>query len=133
MPSEAYPLIDRQWKAACRAILGFEPSELKAYEGWLTSHMSEHRVERLAGGREAMYQFENFAPSARKVDFASVDFMKKYPPLSANEMKDIDSIAQAIGERAKRMLLAEITSSLEKTGDYERSIYGIAPAKKQKQ
>jgi hypothetical protein len=33
-------------------------------------------------------------------------------------------------ERAKRMLLAEITSSLEKTGDYERSIYGIAPAKK---
>jgi hypothetical protein len=29
-------------------------------------------------------------------------------------------------ERAKRLLLAEITGSLERTGDYERSIYGIA-------
>ena len=100
MPSEAYQFLDRQWKATCRAILGFEPSELKAYEGWLSSHMGEHKAERDADGKEVMFQFENFRESARKIDFASVDFMKKYAPLSANEMKDIDSIAQAMGERA---------------------------------
>jgi len=33
-------------------------------------------------------------------------------------------------EKAKKLLLAEINSSLEKTGDYKRSIYEIAPAKK---
>ena len=100
MPSEAYTRLDRQWKAACKAILGFEPSELKAYEGWLSSHMGEHKTEKLNGGGQAMYQFEDFHADSRKLDFASVDFMKKYPPLSANEMKDIDSIAQALGERA---------------------------------
>lgn len=99
MPSEAYTRLDRQWKSTCKTILGFEPGELREYEGWLSTHMSEHKAEGLAGGKEVMYQFENFPPSARKLDFASVDFMKKYQPLSANEMKDIDSIAQALGER----------------------------------
>ncbi|MFA6214566.1 MAG: hypothetical protein WC717_04790 [Candidatus Micrarchaeia archaeon] len=98
MPSEAYSLLDRQWKSACKVLLGAEPSELKAYEAWLASYMAEHKMEKV-GASEAMYQFEDFGPSARKMDFASVDFMKKYPPLSANEMKDIDSIAQALGER----------------------------------
>jgi len=33
-------------------------------------------------------------------------------------------------ERVKKMLLSEITSSLEKTGDCKRSIYNIARANK---
>lgn len=100
MPSETYSRLDRQWKGTCKALLGLELGELKEYEGWLSSYMSEHKAEKLADGKEAMYQFEEFGPGARKVDFNSVDFMKRYPPLSANEMKDIDSIAAALGERA---------------------------------
>jgi hypothetical protein len=96
----AYPLLDRQWKAACKAILGIEPGSLAEYEGWLSSHMSEHKAEKVGGGKEAMYQFEDFPKSAKKADFSSLDFMKKWQPLSANEMKDIDSLAGALGERA---------------------------------
>ena len=98
--SEAYWLLNKQWKSTCRLILGVEPGELRSYEAWLSSHMGEHKFEKLDNGQQAMYQFENFQPDARKIDFGSVDFMKKYPPLSANEMKDIDSIAHALGERA---------------------------------
>ena len=100
MPSETYNRLDRQWKSTCKTILGFDPSELKEYEAWLSSCMGEHKFESLGNGRQAMYQFENFQPGARKIDFGSIDYMKKFAPLSVNEMKDIDSIAQAIGERA---------------------------------
>jgi len=93
MPSETYALLDRQWKSTCKILLGTEPAELKAYENWLSSYMSEHKSEKLGNGREAMYQFEDFSPEAKKIGFGSVDFMKKWAPLSANEMKDIDSIS----------------------------------------
>jgi len=98
MPSETYERLDRQWKSTCKLILGAEPGELDRYESWLSSYMGEHKMEKV-GRSETMYQFENFQPDARKIDFGSVDFMKKYPPFTANEMKDIDSIAQALLER----------------------------------
>jgi hypothetical protein len=89
------------WKSTCRAIFGRELGGLEGYGDWLSSYMGEHKSEKLGNGKQAMYQFEDFGIEARKIDFASVDFMKKWEPLSANEMQDIDSIAQALSERAE--------------------------------
>ena len=100
MPSEAYERLDRQWKSTCKLILGIEPGGLKDYGDWLSSHMRQIKAVKSQDGQELMYHCQSPQPGAKMVAFGSVDFMKRHPPLSANDMKDIDSIAAAIGDRA---------------------------------
>ncbi|MFH1222647.1 MAG: hypothetical protein V1492_06210 [Candidatus Micrarchaeota archaeon] len=103
MASEVYDVLNKSWKSTCRILLGEEIGELKDYEGWLKdaykggitqkSHLSGKEVvlASIGGSR-------NYCKNAR---FVSADELKEnaIKPLTINEIKDVDSIVEAVAEK----------------------------------
>ena len=97
-----YPALDRRFRASCRLLLGAEVGCLEDYSGWLSRDyepLSSHKSS--ASGKAVPFVSPFYASGSRRISFDEVDFGKKFSPLTLNEMKDIDSIAQALGERVQ--------------------------------
>ena len=99
--SQTYDELNRTWKTTCKILLGEELGELKEYESWLLQYISKPRVEKSAvTGNDTYLVVEDYADGSKFVEFDKVDFNKRFEPLNINEIKDIDSIAGAVQERA---------------------------------
>lgn len=101
MASPAYDALNRSWKGACKALFGREVGELSDFEPWLEEY-AQHppRFEKsFFSGKEVEISIEDYAPGSRFASFDELDFAKKFQPLSINEIKDIDGIIGALGER----------------------------------
>ncbi len=98
--AEPYPTLNKTWKAACRTILEGEVGELAAYDGWLSEHMAplDKRTSSVSG-KEVFAALPDYSEGAPFIALDEIDFNKKFEPLSVNQIKDIDSIIEAIGER----------------------------------
>jgi hypothetical protein len=95
--------VEKAWKAACRVLLGEEIGSLRDYETYLSRHLEKTRNERSAISGKGVTVFEqNFCRGAM---FISNDEREEYgrmlagAKLNVNEVKDMDSIVEAIGER----------------------------------
>ena len=99
--SGAYEPLNKQWKSLTKILLGDEIGELSDYAKWLYE-LNGPRLVKKSGisGKETVYSSAVYAKNSRWASFDEVDLDKKYPPLSINEIKDIDSICGAISERA---------------------------------
>ena len=100
--SQIYQSLDKRWRASCRLLLGAEVGSLDEYSGWLARDyepLSLHKSS--ASGKDVPFVSPFYASGSKRISFDEVDFGKKFSPLTLNEMKDIDSIAQALGERAQ--------------------------------
>ena len=100
--SSIYSALDRRWRASCRLLLGAEVGSLDEFSGWLSRDyepLSTHKSS--ASGKDVPFVSPYYASGSKRISFDEVDFGKKFSPLTLNEMKDIDSIAQALGERAQ--------------------------------
>jgi len=99
--SEAYAHVNSAWKGACKVILGQEVGELSDFEPWLLRYLYliKHAKSSLSG-KDLTITGRDFAPGSRFIRYDEVDFSKKFSPLSINDVKDIDSIASAVSERA---------------------------------
>ncbi len=126
MVSQAYDALNRSWKSTCRVLLGDEIGELAKYEPWL----SEHRVP-LLRKKSALSQKDiycattDYADGAEFVSLDEVDYGKKFQPLGINEIKDIDSIVGAVGERFRycgNVVLGN-SSHVENSSDVQNSFY----------
>jgi len=96
----AYNELDRQWKAACSMLLGGEVGELSLYEPWLSSLKEKQgRGSSVVSGKPVEYAVPDYCPGAKGIGFEEIDFGKKFS-LSMNEIKDIDSLLEAIQDRA---------------------------------
>jgi hypothetical protein len=94
-----YDQLNKGWKSTCKVLLGGEIGELKEYEKWLkrycpapgkrTSHIS---------GKEVTLAIDDYCKGA---NFISLDEVSEgaLDPLTINEVKDIDSIVDAISEK----------------------------------
>jgi hypothetical protein len=82
-------------------LLGEETCPLSDASGWLREMQEKLLVEKsAASGKQVVFSMPDYSPRARFISFEEADFGKKFQPLSLNEMKDIDSVAQAVQERA---------------------------------
>jgi hypothetical protein len=94
--SEVYNHLNKGWKSTCRIILGEEIGELKEYDEWLKEHMPVvgERKSHISG-KGVAFAIDDYSKSA---DFISMDEVKAkaIDPLTINEIKDIDSIVEAI-------------------------------------
>ena len=97
----AYSEVNRKWKTACRIIFGSEIGEMEEYEKWLSDIGSPRAVQHDSQGREIILAVPHYSTHTKWISFEEVDFNKKYPPLgiSINEIKDIDSLFEAIQDR----------------------------------
>jgi hypothetical protein len=93
--------LDKAWRSTCKAVFGQEIGALSDYSEWLSEYVPKPRVEESHLSRKPVTLAENdYCQSARFSRFDEVDFFRKFPSLSINEIKDIDSLAQAVAERA---------------------------------
>lgn len=100
MPSQTYDYLNKAWKSACKVLFGEEIGELESYRDWLCQYVTMPRDETsAASGKRVTVAASDYASGAKFLGFEEADFGKKFQPLSINEVKDIDSIVQAIGER----------------------------------
>jgi hypothetical protein len=97
--SPVYAQLNKAWKATCRILFGEEIGELKEYEEWLKEYLPPLKtVKSSISGKEVTLGLPYYCKDAH---FIALDEVRErsIEPLTINEIKDIDSIAEAISEK----------------------------------
>ena len=100
MSSQTLQILEGRWKNVCKVIFGKEICKLEECEDWLGESVDPLSHNRSTiSGKEVISAPTSYCKGARWLSFDEVDFNKSFPPLSINEVKDIDSLLSAISER----------------------------------
>ena len=92
--------LEQSWASTCRILFGTELGPLLDYHGWLAELVDPVTIRRSSlTGREVIYSTPDYSKKAKCVGLDEIDLNKKFPPLGINQLKDIDSIVQAIQDR----------------------------------
>ncbi|MFH1221986.1 MAG: hypothetical protein V1492_02785 [Candidatus Micrarchaeota archaeon] len=93
-----YEHLNGEWKKTTRVLLGRELGELKDYEKWLLELKQPRlKCDSAVSGREVVFASGDYATHARSVGLDEVS--EKFEPLGINQIKDVDSIIEALRER----------------------------------
>lgn len=102
MPAQpsAYDEVNRKWKSTCKVLLGGEVGELEAFAPWLSEFKRESKIRKSGEtGKEAVFGVLPYYDGSKWLSFEDVHFEKKYGPISINDVKDFDSLVEAVSER----------------------------------
>lgn len=92
--------LDHGFRTTCKIVLGKEIGGLGEWGGWLSEYSKQPIVRKSAlSGKPVYLESRHYPKNGRFLHFNEVDFNRRFEPLSINEIKDIDSIAGALGER----------------------------------
>jgi hypothetical protein len=96
---QLYGVLNKAWKSTCRVVLGDEVGELKDFEAWLNEGYPEVQMKKShVSGKGVMLWENRYCDKARFVSEEEV-VERKVDPLTINEIKDIDSIINAVSEK----------------------------------
>jgi len=94
--------ISRAWESACKVTLGRSIGPIDDFDGYLWKHVEQYHLTKSAISGKEVAVTGDYKKGAR---FISGEELQEYTkiigkaPLNVNELKDIDSIIAAIGER----------------------------------
>lgn len=98
----AYNEINKKWKGACRVIFGGEVGGLSDFSCWLGNIRTWRMgAKSHISGKEVVLGHSGYPKGAKFTSLDEVEYARKFAPISINELKDIDSIAQAVRERVE--------------------------------
>lgn len=101
MASETQAALEKAWASTCRVLFSSETCSLENCAGWLGDYIEHYPVFHSAeSGEEVAFPHGAYLAGAKAIALGEVDFGRKFEPLSINEMKDVDSLVGALGERA---------------------------------
>jgi len=91
--------LNKAWKQASRVILGGEVGELDDFENFLTRYRQSitSYISKLSG--KIVRTLDIYSKDASMIGYNEVDSLANMPPVSINEIKDIDSLRNAVEER----------------------------------
>lgn len=95
--------INDAWKATCKVLLGGEVGPLSSFEEYLSKDTVQlYSRKSCLSGRPVTVSMPQLPASARYISMDEMASASLPPakPLSINQIKDIDSLVQALGERA---------------------------------
>ncbi|VVB56657.1 Uncharacterised protein [uncultured archaeon] len=94
-------LLEREWASACQVLFGRSVGGLLPYKPWLCE-LSNPVFTRpsMDGGPAVTLAIRNYPPNAQFLPLAQIDFSRREAPIGLNQIKDLDSLAQALRERA---------------------------------
>jgi hypothetical protein len=101
MQGELYDQLNKGWKSTCRILFGEEIGDLKDYEEYLAQYLPQlGRRESGISGKKVFLDSGKYPESAK---FISCDDITEntIDQLDINEIKDIDSIVEAITDKWK--------------------------------
>ncbi|MCC7570289.1 hypothetical protein KO465_03005 [Candidatus Micrarchaeota archaeon] len=97
--NETYDAVNKAWKSTCKLLFGGEIGNLKEYEKWLSEHVEPIRKEKDSNSKDVYLAIQDYCSSAKFTNMADVNFWAKFTPLDINQIKDIDSIVDAVHDR----------------------------------
>ncbi|VVB56658.1 Uncharacterised protein [uncultured archaeon] len=98
--SETYSALNRAWASTSKIIFGEPLGELKEYGPWLSDSLElPHERRSSISGEAVALSINDYAPTAKYAALGELDYGKSYAPMSLNQIKDIDSILEAVSER----------------------------------
>ena len=98
--AECLAELEKRWAQACKLVLGGEIGEMKRYEGWLSVLPDRvYTAKSAISGKEVAFSTNDYPKTARKISFDEADFLGKPAPLDIDDIKDIDSLINAVRER----------------------------------
>ncbi len=94
-----YDSLNKSWKTTTRILFGEELGELKDYEEWLGEYCPKpgKRISAISG-KEVTLNTDHYSKTANVIS-AEESRERAVEPLTINEIKDIDSIVEAIKEK----------------------------------
>lgn len=99
MDPKLYAELNKAWKSTCCVLFGEEIGELTEYKEWLMEYVpSVVKRESYVSGKDVVLATADYCGTA---NFISLDEVKEraVEPLTINEIKDIDSIVEAVSEK----------------------------------
>ncbi|MFA6531068.1 MAG: hypothetical protein WCT31_05015, partial [Candidatus Micrarchaeia archaeon] len=99
-PPGIYENLNERWKLACRILLGKEVGELSSYKNWLSEGLEPMEVRTSTHSGKNVFAVGKYPKDAPFISFEEINYSQEFEPLSINDIKDIDSIKEALGERA---------------------------------
>ncbi len=91
---------DSKFRQTCRILFGDEIGPLTNFIPYLTEYMQKPNIfKSYISNNDVYVSGQHYMSSAKFLAFDELDWKRKFPPLSINEIKDIDSIANALYER----------------------------------
>ena len=94
-----YNELNKAWKTTCKVLFKEEIGELKEYEEWLKDEIGYKRYVKRVETDEREGTITPSYYKGRFVRFEKAKTMLNTPALNINEIKDIDSIREAISEK----------------------------------
>lgn len=94
--------LDKEWKSTCRAIFGQEIGDMNEYEAYLKEPLVGKSVRSCFSGKELWVTSPHYAGNAKFFDYnAEANEIGKLlaKPVDINNIKDIDSLFEAVGEK----------------------------------
>jgi len=99
--SEPLDFLDRRWRSTCKIILGREVGGMEQYEKWLLEYADPLTTRKSSiSGKDVQFYVPDYPKEAKFAAFDEVWEKQKFEPLKLDEIKDIDSLARAVRERA---------------------------------
>ncbi|MFH1448114.1 MAG: hypothetical protein ABIG39_04585 [Candidatus Micrarchaeota archaeon] len=94
-------VLDQNFRATCKIVLGKEIGSMDEWGDWLSEYAKKPIVRKssLSGKRIIHVASNNYPENGKFLHFDEIDFNKKFEPLNINEIKDMDSIVEALQER----------------------------------
>ena len=86
--------LDHEWKKTCKILLGDEVGDLNSFHDYLSSKCAFLPVD-----KQGLWVVPEYERGRNFIPYDKVGIAPKFEPLSINEVKDIDSIVNAIQER----------------------------------
>ena len=95
---ETLEALERKWEATCKLLFGSPVGRLLDFEDYLCSGVAGPSIRKAGNGE--VVALMAIPQSARVEDYASLmkEEIAKAPKVSINDVKDIDSLARAMGE-----------------------------------
>lgn len=100
MASPVYDALDKAWNSTCRVLFCAETAPLSECAEWLSELNPKlaHTVSSLTGN-EITYSILDYSEGSKRASLEEVWKLEKPARLSINEIKDIDSIIEAVQDR----------------------------------
>ncbi|MEM2137802.1 MAG: hypothetical protein QW568_01825 [Candidatus Anstonellaceae archaeon] len=100
MGSICLDTLEKRWRSTCRVIFKEEVGSLSEFVPWLKLY-NEPIVQRKSSlsGKEVTYAISSYKENSKWVSFEEIDFGKRFAPVSLNDVKDIDSLVEALADR----------------------------------
>ncbi len=98
--TKIYGIINKEWESTCKIIFGKNIGEMETYKNWLLKEVTPKYIKKSFRSSKDISMINQFyEDSAKYQSFEEVDYNMKFEPLNINEIKDIDTIVEAIKER----------------------------------